>query len=539
MTAEDNTSNDLRFLVLAPTAKDAQITAGILRDAGVSCDICHSINEVCYEIERGAGAALITEEALVADRENCLSRMIEKQPTWSDFPLILLTPAREPTIEIRRKMDLLQHMTLIRRPVQVVELLSAIRAVLRDRIRQYQVRDHLAKSERQAQELIIERDKAQAASRAKSEFLANMSHEIRTPMNAIFGLSQILSASRPLTPKQQQYITTLQTSAESMLTLINDLLDISKIEASSVELESIAFSLPQLIQDVSSIVSVQARLKNLDVAVEGNLPPDAVYFGDPTRLKQVIANLGSNAVKFTERGGIRIVVMAAPAAKDLHRITVAVEDTGIGIAPEQMESIFHKFVQADNSITRKYGGSGLGLSISKKLIELMGGDIRVTSAVGKGSIFTVSLSLKAGSTADLDAGRADFAGAPTLASRGKILLVEDNGPNVLVAGTFLESFGYSYDVASNGHAALAQIEETIYDAILMDVQMPKMNGWQTTAVIRAREKMAQVDRIPIIGMTAHALAGDREKCLESGMDDYICKPFDGKELQQKLRSLIG
>ncbi len=539
MTVETAQGNDLRFLVLAPTAKDAQITAGILRDAGVDCDICHSMAEVCYEITKGAGAALITEEALFSDRENHLGQLIDQQPAWSDFPLILLTPAREPTQEMRRKMDLLQHMTLIRRPVQVLELLSAIRAVLRDRIRQYQVRDYLKKSERQAQELTIERDKAQAANRAKSEFLANMSHEIRTPMNAIFGLSQILSASRPLTPKQLQYIETLQTSAESMLTLINDLLDISKIEASSVELENIPFNLSQLIQDVASIVSVQARMKDLEVVVEDHLPQGAIYSGDPTRLKQVIANLGGNAVKFTDRGLIRIIAHAVPTANGTSRVSIAVADTGIGIAPGQMESIFHKFVQADNSITRKYGGSGLGLSISKKLVELMDGDILVESTQDKGSTFTVRVDLKHGRAPDMLQHTTEVFKGPGDTALGRILLVEDNYPNVLVAGTFLENFGYSYDVAPNGQAALSQVEKEKYDAILMDVQMPKMNGWETTSAIREREKNGNRPRMPIIGMTAHALNGDREKCLESGMDDYICKPFDGKELQSKLRLLLS
>ncbi|MDI1227605.1 MAG: ATP-binding protein [bacterium] len=536
MTA-NATDPELRVLVLAPTARDAQITARILRDAGVDCHTCLHISEVCAEIDRGAGVAIITEESLFADDKNMLGQMILRQPQWSDFPFLLLTPAREPSEEARRKMDILQHMTLIRRPVQVVELLSAIRSALRDRVRQYQVRDHLLERDRQAEALVHERDRAEAANTAKSEFLANMSHEIRTPMNAIYGLSQILGASKPLTAKQEQYINTLQTSANSLLALINDLLDISKIEASSVELERIPFNLAQLVNDVSSIISVQAKLKQLRVVIEGNLDYSSVYVGDPTRLRQVLTNLCSNAVKFTHKGSITIVIDEDGIdARGMRRVMLAVRDTGIGVTKEQIDTIFQKFVQADNSITRKYGGSGLGLAISKRLIEIMGGSITVDSVPGSGSTFTVTLPLQPGSPEDSRHAPLALTTRKNAApARGRVLLVEDNFPNVLVAGTFLEEFGYSFDVASNGHHALEQLQSQYYDAVLMDVQMPKMNGWDTTRAIRELELR---DSLPVIGMTAHALSGDRERCMDAGMDDYICKPFDPNELRTKLKIFI-
>ncbi len=539
MTA-DATEHELRVLVLAPTAKDAQITTRILRDAGVDCHTCLHISEICAEIDKGAAVAIITEESLFADDKNMLGQMILRQPAWSDFPFLLLTPAREPSEQARKKMDILQHMTLIRRPVQVVELLSAIRTALRGRARQYQVRNHLQERDRQADALMHERDRAEAANKAKSEFLANMSHEIRTPMNAIYGLSQILGASKPLTAKQEQYIHTLQTSANSLLALINDLLDISKIEASSVELERIPFNLAQLVNDVTSIISVQAKLKQLRVVIEGNLDYSSVYLGDPTRLRQVLTNLCSNAVKFTDEGTITITVNeGAIDAHGTRRVTLAVRDTGIGVTAAQIETIFQKFVQADNSITRKYGGSGLGLAISKHLIEIMGDAISVESAPGEGSTFTISLPLQPGTAEDGRHAPLALSSRKNAApAQGHILLVEDNFPNVLVAGTFLEEFGYSFDVASNGQHALQQLRSQYYDAVLMDVQMPKMNGWDTTRAIRTQEQQTNLPRLPVIGMTAHALSGDRERCMDAGMDDYICKPFDANELRNKLKLLI-
>ncbi|MDR3449550.1 MAG: response regulator [Alphaproteobacteria bacterium] len=381
--------------------------------------------------------------------------------------------------------------------------------------------------------------KAEAANIAKSEFLANMSHEIRTPMNAVIGLSNILALSNPLTERQKECIRTLQLSADSLLTLINDLLDISKIETRTIDLERIPFDLRGLLQEVISVTSVRAREKNLSFTLDDQCPPQAIYMGDQARLKQVLLNLCSNAIKFTDRGSVEVRVSARPEGEaGVERVTITCADTGIGIPANKIESIFQKFIQADSSINRKYGGSGLGLAIAKTLIEIMGGEIHVESKLGVGSIFTISLPLQRAPRQAGNATAGDSAAEQRRDKNGaRVLLVEDYPANVLVATLFLEQFGYTYEVASNGQEAVEKVKAgTDFMAILMDVQMHGMNGLEATRYIRHYENERRLKPTPIIGMTAHALAGDKERCLGVGMDDYISKPFNPDELFEKLKA---
>jgi PAS domain S-box-containing protein len=400
-------------------------------------------------------------------------------------------------------------------------------------------------AQQHAKEALLEaRNAAEAANIAKTEFLANMSHEIRTPMNAIIGLSNILSMSQPLTQKQREFIKTLQMSADSLLTLINDLLDIAKIEARTVELEHIPFSLTRLMQEIVSMMAVQVKDKQLSFTGSGECVQKRMFLGDPTRLRQIIVNLCSNAIKFTDTGGVHISIACEPSQKEnTEHVSIAVTDTGIGIPPEKLDNIFQKFVQADTSINRKYGGTGLGLAITKTLAEIMGGSICVESEVGKGSTFKVTIPLELAT--DHDVGDTDYSFANIVETtlekkiRARVLLVEDYEPNVLVATTFLEQFGYTVEVASNGLEAFEMIKHNTYDVALMDVQMHGMNGFEATRLIREREKKTGAAHLHIIGMTAHALTGDRERCLAVGMDDYISKPFNPDELQSKIKAAFS
>jgi PAS domain S-box-containing protein len=379
--------------------------------------------------------------------------------------------------------------------------------------------------------LIAARDAAEAASRAKSAFLANMSHEIRTPMNGILGMVGLLLEG-PLEPRQAEFARTMQRSAVALLKVINDILDFSKIEAGKLDIERVNFDPRAMLAEAQQAFASAAYSKCIELVchVEADVP--ALLRGDPGRIRQVLSNLIGNAIKFTAHGEVAVEVGVVATTEHEVHLRFGVRDTGIGIAANALEHIFDAFAQADSSTSRSYGGTGLGLAISRQLVRMMGGEIGVTSRHERGSNFWFTVRLQRASQAPLPTTSRVTTGALSDRSRtsltprfsGKVLLAEDNDVNQMVATLMLESLGLEVDVAADGMAALLATAHTRYDLIMMDCQMPRMDGFAATAAIRGREGTAE--RCIIVALTAHAMGGDRERCLAAGMDDYLSKPID-------------
>lgn len=443
---------------------------------------------------------------------------------------------------------------------------TASRARRRDRIIQARLADAKKQAEVQAQ-------RAEAASKAKSDFLAMMSHEIRTPMNGVLGFAKLLLET-PLNAEQREFAETVRHSGDALLTIINDVLDYSKIEAGHMTVECIDLDLYSVCDQVRKILRSAIAERGLSVILSYDAALPRSIKGDPVRIRQIVLNLASNAVKFTERGAVRIEVTRL----DADQLKISVVDSGIGISEEQLNRMFRRFTQADSSTTRRYGGTGLGLAISKTLVELMGGTIGVHSEPGRGSTFWFTLPLLAAQPAQGEAGApaTPMAGPvlvlkPELASGstastasaassqasaavpvlvdavgersaagaaqfipGRLLLVEDNFVNQRVAVYMLAKLGHQVDLARHGREAIDMLSKSVYDLVLMDCQMPEMDGFEATRIIRDPASTVLDHEVPVVAMTANAFPEDRARAIASGMNDFLAKPVDRLVLADML-----
>ena len=380
------------------------------------------------------------------------------------------------------------------------------------------------------------RDAAEAATRAKSEFLANMSHEIRTPLNGVLGMAQALDA-RDLDPEIRSMVGVIRDSGANLMAILNDVLDLSKIEAGKLEITPIDASLPHTVGQVQALFNPAAAEKGLQFVLTSKLPPALLLRYDPVRVRQCVSNLVSNAVKFTNAGRVEIILSHTDAGEGRGRVSIEIADTGIGMDTSVSQRLFEAFSQADASTTRSFGGTGLGLAISRRLARMMGGDIVVRSTPGRGSVFTLTFLADPASDAEAVATSAKREASPVRLRGARVLLTDDNAINRQVVRLFLQPQGAVITEAANGREALHALAREAFDLVLLDVHMPVMDGVEAIGHIR-RSSEAWRD-IPVIALTADAMTGDRERLLSLGLNGYVSKPIDQSDLLTVIGRVLG
>lgn len=491
-------------LVVDDNAVNLHLLSNVLTKAGYTILVGRNSEEALRQINSHSPDIILLDVMMPGMNGFSLCRMLKKDQRYSDIPVIFLT-------SLSQKEDVIEGFNAggndyIVKPFNPHELLARVRNHLR-------LHDTLLENKR-----LIKL--SEDANRSKTEFLASMSHEIRTPLNSIIGMAEVLGDT-PLSEEQHNYVRIFRSAGESLLEIINDILDLSKIEAGQTELEAIDFHLPALLESVSSILSVRAAEQNTHLSIKIHPDVPIGLSGDPTRLRQILINLVGNGLKFTENGSVEISVQIDPD----RRLLFAIKDTGIGIPKEKQQLIFESFTQADSLTTRKYGGTGLGLTICKKLTAIMDGSIWLESSCGVGSTFFFTCALRpALSTPQPPPKETPSSSSCLILQPAHILLVDDNEDNRHLICLYLQNTPFSLATAENGEEAVRLFKRSPFDLVLMDIEMPLMDGYEATRVLREWEKQQGLPATPIIALTAHAFVRFRKKCMEAGCSDYLTKP---------------
>lgn len=500
-------------LILAPTFNDSRIAVEVLAESGIKCVPCHNLHQLCGLI-KDCGAAVVAEEAIGINDRSFLKETLDSQAPWSDIPIILLTSS-----DIDRATELFSksgNISLLEKPFSRLTLIRSVQTALRARRKQYEVRDLLAALSRSKEE-------AEKANTLKTQFLANMSHEIRTPIGAILGFTDLLKNPTNSVEENHNYMGIVERNSQQLLRLIDDILDLSKVEAGKMTIENIRFSMVEMLTDFISVMAFKAGEKGIGFKFTLDTDIPDLISSDPVRLRQVLTNVVGNALKFTDKGFVSMNVSYSNSI-----LSFIVKDTGIGVSQAQEARLFQPFSQADTSTTRKFGGTGLGLVLSRRLAESLGGKlILMESKVGAGSTFKFEIAAPLLPEAKLvNASALAYSGIMLGAHKTshaldglKILVVEDSHDNQMLISTYLKKEGAEVSLASNGQQGVDVALNEEFDLLLMDIQMPVLDGYEATKKLRQANYQK-----PVIALTAHAMKEERIRCLESGFTEFLTKP---------------
>jgi hypothetical protein len=522
--ASERGPNDGRVVLLAPTTRDGETSRRLLASAGIPCALCNNLETLCRLIMEGAAAAIIPEETILTDVMNRLAQCVKQQPVWSDLPVIVLSRAGAESPAVEKALGTLGNVSLVERPVRVSTLMSVVRSALRARERQYQAREYFAEQQRASEAVRAAKDEAEAANRAKDQFLAVLSHELRTPLSPVVMTIGAMEDDPELPERLREEVAMVRRNIELETKLIDDLLDVSRVISGKLRLRMESVRLHEVLRHVLEVCEQDRACKALEVATDLAATEDRVI-GDSARLEQVFWNLLKNAIKFTPERR-RILVRTRDVGGG--RVRVEVVDTGVGIPPEALPRLFNAFEQGNAAVTHQFGGLGLGLAISKAVVDLHGGTIHAHSdGAGAGATFAVELATAAA------ARNGEHAPAPSKSTNGKhlprVLLVEDHADTARALSRLLKNSGYPVRTAGTVADALRLADAETFDLVVSDIGLPDATGYDLMRALRDRHG------IKGIALSGYGMDEDMRRSREAGFVDHLTKPINLPQLEAVIR----